>query len=224
MEVIIVTAFKTHRKCVRRDFPWRLCRGGSVAKKVPGDNPASYPGYDANSKAWGGTNRSHTSNIVPVSQWYGHPRVLGYPILKPLVIWVSPVILTLTLTQITKVIWKGDAHTTWVNGLGMGGGGWDAHITITPALLAGRAWGTKFQSSVGSKPHSYSYFRDGPHRLHKVWHKTYPVCDAPLSISGQRSFAPSQKSRCHNPSCEWTDALSSMIFVVAQNLSGIAWT
>ena len=77
---------------------------GSVSGEiVPGHNPASYAGYGAKSKARGGTNRSHTSNIVPMSQWYGHPRVLSFPILKPLVIWASPVILALTLTQITKV-------------------------------------------------------------------------------------------------------------------------
>ena len=81
----------------------------------------------------------------------------------------------------------------------------DTHVTITPALLAGRAWGTKFQFSVGSKPHSYSYFRDGPHRLHKVWHKTYPLRDAPRSRSAQCNLAPSQKSRRHNPSFLWVN-------------------
>ena len=45
-------------------------------------------------------------------QWYGHPRVLGIPIPKTLVILVSPVTLTLTLTQIAKVMWEGDAHIT----------------------------------------------------------------------------------------------------------------
>ena len=35
---------------------------------------------------------------------------MGSPIPKNLVIWVSPV--TLTLTQIAKVIWEGDAHIT----------------------------------------------------------------------------------------------------------------
>ena len=39
---------------------------------------------------------------VPVKHCYGHPRVLGIPIPKTLVIWASPV--TLTLTQIAKVI------------------------------------------------------------------------------------------------------------------------
>ena len=43
-------------------------------------------------------------------QWYGHPCVLGIPIPKTLVIWASPLTLTLTLTQIAKVIWKGNAH------------------------------------------------------------------------------------------------------------------
>ena len=40
----------------------------------------------------------------------GHPRVLGIPIPKTLVIWVSPV--TQTLTQIAKIIREGDAHIT----------------------------------------------------------------------------------------------------------------
>ena len=48
-----------------------------------------------------------------MSQWYGHPRVLGIPILKHLVIWASPV----TLTQIAKVIWEGDAPITRVLGM-----------------------------------------------------------------------------------------------------------
>ena len=48
-----------------------------------------------------------------MSQWYGHPRVLGIPILKYLVIWASPVI----LTQIAKVIWEGDAPITRILGM-----------------------------------------------------------------------------------------------------------
>ena len=40
----------------------------------------------------------------------GHPRVMGIPIPKTLVIWVSPV--TQTLTQIAKIITEGDAHIT----------------------------------------------------------------------------------------------------------------
>ena len=48
-----------------------------------------------------------------MSQWYGHPRVLGIPILKHLVIWASPV----TLTQIAKVIWEGDSPITRVLGM-----------------------------------------------------------------------------------------------------------
>ena len=40
----------------------------------------------------------------------GHPRVMGIPIPKTLVIWVSPV--TQTLTQIAKIIREGDAHIT----------------------------------------------------------------------------------------------------------------
>ena len=56
-----------------------------------------------------------------MSEWYGHPRVLGIPISKTvnvrLVIWESP--LTLTLTQIAKVVWEGDAHMTRVLGMEM---------------------------------------------------------------------------------------------------------
>ena len=47
----------------------------------------------------------------------GHPRVLGIPIPKTLMIWASP--LTLTLTQNAKVILEGDAHITRVLGMGM---------------------------------------------------------------------------------------------------------
>ena len=40
---------------------------------------------------------------MSLSQCYGHSRVLGIPIPKTLVIWVSPVTPTLTLIQIAKV-------------------------------------------------------------------------------------------------------------------------
>ena len=46
-----------------------------------------------------------------------HPCSFGVPILKSLGIWVSPV--TLTLTQIAKVIWEGDANITRVLGMEM---------------------------------------------------------------------------------------------------------
>ena len=59
----------------------------------------------------------------------------------------------------------------------------------------------------------------------KVWFKPYPICDAPLSRLAQRSFvAPSQKSRRYNRFCLWTEALSSMIFLAAQKLSGAVRT
>ena len=48
----------------------------------------------------------------------------------------------------------------------------------------------------------------------------YPL----LLRSALRSFAPSQKSRHHNRSCEWAQALSAMIFVAAQKLSALVWT
>ena len=44
----------------------------------------------------------------------------GTPVPKTLLIWASPVTLTLTLTQIAKVIiiWEGDTHITRVWGMG----------------------------------------------------------------------------------------------------------
>ena len=51
-----------------------------------------------------------------MSEWYEHHLVLGIPISKTvngrLVIWASP--LTLTLTQIAKVVWEWDALMTRV--------------------------------------------------------------------------------------------------------------
>ena len=66
----------------------------------------------------------------------------------------------------------------------------NAHITVTPALLAERVWFTKFQPSVGSRLHS-NLFTSSMGRIDctKVWHKTYPICDAPCSRSVQRIFA-----------------------------------
>ena len=52
--------------------------------------------------------------LAPLSQWYGHPRVLGILIVKTPCDMASSV----TLTQIAKVLWEGDAHIT--RGLGMG--------------------------------------------------------------------------------------------------------
>ena len=68
----------------------------------------------------------------------------------------------------------------------------DAHITVTPALLAERVWFTKFQPLVGSRPDSNLFtFSMGRIDCTKVWHKTYPICDAPCW--DRRSVA----SRCH---------------------------
>ena len=105
---------------------------------------------------------------------------------------------------------------------------------IVPRRLAERVWWTKFQSplpNICSRLSGFQssllliYFRDGPNRcsLHQsmaqnlsdMWRSTFR--DRPAL----RSFAPSQKTRCHNRSCVWTDALSGMILAVAQNLSGI---
>ena len=70
----------------------------------------------------------------------------------------------------------------------------------------------------------------------KVWHKTYPICDATsrsvISVrntkkpprSARRGFAPSQKSRRNHCSCVWTEALPGMTLVAAQKLSSLVWT
>ena len=104
---------------------------------------------------------------------------------------------------------------------------------IVSVRLSERVWCTKIlyslkvtSISVGSSTRSYLFIPATVPKRQKVftlqdWHKTYPVCDAPLSISGQRSFASSQKSLRHNRSCEWTEALSGKIFVAARKLSGI---
>ena len=57
--------------------------------------------------------------LLSMSQWYLHPRGLGVPIPKTLLIWTFPGNLTRNLTQIAKVIWEGDVHVTRVLGMGM---------------------------------------------------------------------------------------------------------
>ena len=112
-----------------------------------------------------------------------------------------------------------------------------SHISnILLARLAQRAWCTKFHSSLLNIYFRLSgyqtaflliYFRDGPKKCShctKVSHKTYPICDAPLSRSARRIFAPSQKSRHCNNSCVWTEVLSEIVFVEGQKVSGIMWT
>ena len=80
--------------------------------------------------------------------------------------------------------------------------------------------------SVGSSPHSYLFTsvtgRIGVHCT-KVWHKTYPICDAALSRSaGPAQLRPvTEIALPRNRSCVWTEDLSGMILAVAQNLSGI---
>ena len=71
-------------------------------EKRPGDKVASF-------------SESATSTNGVTVIWAS--RVLGIPIPKTLVIWVSPV--ALTLTQIAKVISEGDVLITRVLGMGM---------------------------------------------------------------------------------------------------------
>ena len=88
---------------------------------------------------------------------------------------------------------------------------------IVPAWLAERIWCTQFQSSLLNiyfRPSGFQlsllliYFRYGLNTRSyctKEWHRTYPICDYPLSWSVRRSFATLQKSRCYNRSlCEKT--------------------
>ena len=88
---------------------------------------------------------------------------------------------------------------------------------IVPVRLSERVWCTKiFSLLLKSYFHlsgfQYSFlllhFRDGPKRC-KIdtkpkKKKTYPVSEAPLSISGQRSFASSPKSLRHNRSFRYS--------------------
>ena len=66
-----------------------------------------------------------------------------------------------------------------------------------------------FQSSLLLIHFLYSVY--GPNTClyyTKVWLRTYLRCDASLSRSARRSFAPLQKSRHHNRSYVWVEALS----------------
>ena len=54
---------------------------------------------------------------VELSQWSGHPPVLGIPIPKTLVIWASPSHLTIAIWVRVRV--AEDAHITRVLGMGM---------------------------------------------------------------------------------------------------------
>ena len=114
-----------------------------------------------------------------------------------------------------------------------------AHHTsnIVPERLTKRVWSIKFQYSplnIYFRPSGFQasflfiYFRDGPNKCSdctKVCHKTYTICDASLSRSARRSFAPSQKSRrLTYSSCMWTEVLSDMVFVAVQKVSGMVWT
>ena len=57
------------------------------------------------------------------------------------------------------------------------------------------------------------HFRNGPNTCShcaRLWHRTYPICDAPLWKSARRSLARSQKSRWNHCSYVWTEALSGI--------------
>ena len=83
------------------------------------------------------------------------PRVLGIPIPKALVMWVSP----LTLTQIAKVVWEGDACIDRVLGMGMPktrGWPYHCHTGGTPLILL---WGVRLGlRDSGPVPHKINKF------------------------------------------------------------------
>ena len=80
---------------------------------------------------------------------------------------------------------------------------------IMPEDMGQRVWFSKSQSLLLNIVHYIVlYFRlnglqssflrihfiYGSNTLHKVWHRTYPICNAPLSRSARRSFSLLQKS------------------------------
>ena len=94
-----------------------------------------------------------------------------------------------------------------------------------------RVWWTKSQSTLLNIYFRLSGFQSSLLLIHfryspntswhftKVWHRTYPTCDSPLPRSVRHSFAPLQKSRRNHRSYMWTEALSCMAFILAQELS-----
>ena len=87
-----------------------------------------------------------------------------------------------------------------------------------------------FQSLVLNISFRVSWFRSSPLLIHvpgplcyspttcshytKVWHRTYPICDAPLSRPALRSFAPLQKLRRNHCPYVWAKALFSIRYAV----------
>ena len=116
--------------------------------------------------------------------------------------------------------------------------GWTLNLVLIQRLGGTRKWPIRWPRGFGALnaiPRSWIFtsvlvgptYLLPPNRCShctEVWHRTCPICDAPLSRSARRSFASSQKERRHNRSCVWTKAPSGMIFVAAQKLSGAAWT
>ena len=76
--------------------------------------------------------------------------------------------------------------------------------------------------SMGYSPLS-SVFTSATLQIHctEVWHRTYPIYNAPLSRSARRSLTPLHKSHRNHRQYVWTEALSGIIFVPAQKLPGI---
>lgn len=56
-----------------------------------------------------------------------------------------------------------------------------------------------------------------PEKAARYRMNTYPICDPSPERSAERSLATSQKSRRHNRSFVWTEAMSGMIFMTVQN-------
>ena len=104
------------------------------------------------------------------------------------------------------------------------------HITFVPNQLAVRVWCPKSKSSiwiftsvlVDSSPRSYLFPNTWSHRT-EVWHRTFPICDAPLSRFA-RLLSVTDRNRAEINALVCTQALSGMVFVRAQELSVTVWT
>ena len=58
----------------------------------------------------------------------------------------------------------------------------------------------------------------------KLWHRTYPICDAPPWRSARRSFSPLQISNQNHGSYVWTESLSGLVSCRRKSYTGLVWT
>ena len=99
-----------------------------------------------------------------------------------------------------------------------------AQVVHTHRTSCRGGWPRGF-GELNSSPHSYLFTsvtgRIGVHCT-KVWHKTYPTCDAPLSRSaGPAQLRPVTENALPQPFLCVNRCLCGMILAVAQNQSSI---